>query len=69
MMVVDFTLQNSFQTKTIVAEPLSSDIPGNMKHSVFSKQKDILKLNITSVIILTQPLCYHEHAEFTKGKV
>ena len=31
-------------------------MPENMKHSVLSKQKDILKLKITSKIILTQPL-------------
>ena len=31
-------------------------MPGNRKHLVLSKQKDILKLKITSIIILTQPL-------------
>ena len=29
---------------------------GNMKHSVLSKRKDILKLKIASIITLTQPL-------------
>ena len=42
MMVVDFNLENSIQTKAIVARPLLSDMPGNMKHSVLSKRKDIL---------------------------
>ena len=31
-----------FSNQTIVAKPLSSDMPGNMKHSVLSKRKDIL---------------------------
>ena len=30
-----------FSNQTIVAKPLPSDMPGNMKHSVLSKRKDI----------------------------
>ena len=33
---------------------MSSDMPGNMKHSVLSKRKYILKLKITSEITLIQ---------------
>ena len=55
-MVVDFTLKTFFSNQTIVAKTLSSDMPGNMKHSGLSKRKDILKLKIASIITLTRSL-------------
>ena len=64
-----FHFSKFFSNETIVAKPLSSVMSGNMKHSALSKRKDILKLKITSVIILAQPLILSGHAELTKCKV
>ena len=64
-----FHFAKFISNQTIDAKPLSSDMPGNMKHLVFSKRKDILKLKIISLINYNNHLCYHGHAEFTKCKV